>query len=184
MTTEELLALPEDGVERWLIWGHLREKRGEDVTLRNRWVSRSQAQIIGLLGQWLDRQPQPRGELYSGKICFCLRRQPDSTVDMDVAYVSAEVAARGSDDDALIVGLPVLAVEILSPSTTQEEIDEKVHLYLEVGIPLTWVVNTPFRTVTVYRPGAEPEMKNTTQELSGEPHLPGFRVSVAQVFAL
>ncbi len=27
MTTEELLALPDDGVERWLIRGRLREKR-------------------------------------------------------------------------------------------------------------------------------------------------------------
>ena len=182
MTTEELLALPEDGVERWLIRGHLREKRGEDVTRRNRWVSRIEAQMTGLLGRWLDQQPQPRGELHSGKVWFRLKRNPDSTVGIDVAYVSAEVAAR-EPNEALIEGLPILAVEILLPSTTQEEIDEKVRLFLEVGIPLTWVINTRFHTVTVYRPGAEPEMKNSTQELSAEPHLPGFRVPVAQIFA-
>jgi hypothetical protein len=34
MTTEEMLALPEDGVERWLFMGQLRER---PVTVRNRW---------------------------------------------------------------------------------------------------------------------------------------------------
>jgi hypothetical protein len=36
--------------------------------------------------------------------------------------------------------------------------------------------------VTVYRPGTEPELFNVRQELSGEPHLPGFRVPVARLF--
>ncbi len=35
----------------------------------------------------------------------------------------------------------------------------------------------------MYRPGAEPELFNALQELSAEPHLPGFRVPVAQLFA-
>ena len=30
MTTEELLAMPDDGVERWLIRGELREKRPQE----------------------------------------------------------------------------------------------------------------------------------------------------------
>jgi hypothetical protein len=34
----------------------------------------------------------------------------------------------------------------------------------------------------VYRRGSRPEMVNDAQELSGEPHLPGFRVEVAQLF--
>ena len=38
------------------------------------------------------------------------------------------------------------------------------------------------RTVTVYRPGARPETFNDAQELTAEPHLPGFRVEVARLF--
>ena len=37
MTTEELLALPEDGTDRWLIAGELRER---PMTKRNRFHSR------------------------------------------------------------------------------------------------------------------------------------------------
>ncbi len=39
MTTEELLALPEDGLDRELIRGQLREK---PMTRRNRWHSRNE----------------------------------------------------------------------------------------------------------------------------------------------
>ncbi len=45
------------------------------------------------------------------------------------------------------------------------------------------VAAEPRRTVQVIRPGAGPEMVNERQELSGEPHLPGFRVPVGQLFA-
>jgi hypothetical protein len=36
--------------------------------------------------------------------------------------------------------------------------------------------------VTVYRPGAEPETYNRLAEITAEPHLPGFRVKVADLF--
>lgn len=38
------------------------------------------------------------------------------------------------------------------------------------------------RTVLIYRTGAEPDLVNVRQELSGEPHLPAFRVAVEQLF--
>jgi Uma2 family endonuclease len=184
MTVEEFLALPdEEGVERWLIRGQLREKRGDDVTKRNRWHSKTEARIAQLLGDWLDRQPQPRGELYSGEAGFLLRRDPAAVVGIDVAYASPDVAAANPDDTTLIDGIPILAVEILSPSATEEETDEKLDLYLEVGVPLVWVVDPHFRTVMIYRPGAPPEMVNETQQLSGEPHLPVFVVPVASLFS-
>ena len=38
------------------------------------------------------------------------------------------------------------------------------------------------RTITIYRLDAEPDMINIRQELSGEPHLPGFSAA-AEIFA-
>ncbi len=178
MTTEELLALPEDGVDRELIRGQLREK---PMTRRNRWHSRIEARIAQYLQNWLDTQPEPRGLIVSGEAGFRLRRDPDSTVGIDVAYVSAEVAAFNADA-VYFDGPPVLAVEILSPSDKQEEIDEKVELYLETGVAVIWIVNPRLKTISVYRPGADPEMFNVDHELTAEPHLPGFRVKVARIF--
>lgn len=190
MTTEQLLALPDDGVERWLIRGQLREKpamvgqlRGKKMTVRNRWHSRTMIRVGYVLESWLLGQPEPRGSVLGGEAGVRLRRDPDSTVGIDVVYVSAEVAARNPNDTTLIDGAPVLAVEILSPNDTVEEIHEKIDEYLTAGVPLIWIIDPRRRTVTIYRPGQEPEFVNARQELSGEPELPGFRVRVADLFA-
>jgi Uma2 family endonuclease len=182
MTTDELLALPDDGVERWLIRGELREKRGEDVTRRNRFHSRLTTRVARFLDEWADLQPPPRGWVLSGEAGVRLRRDPDTTVGVDVVYVSAEVLTRQTDETTVIDGVPVLAVEILSPSDTWEAVNEKVDDYLAAGVALVWVIDPHRRTVTVYRPGAEPELVNVRQELSAEPHLPGFRVPASRLF--
>lgn len=179
MTAEEFLALPDDGVERWLIRGQLREK---PMTVRNRWHSRTEARVAQLLGNWLDQQPEPRGEMYSGEAGFRLAGTADSVVGIDVAYVSAELAAHHPDETTLIDGVPILAVKILSPSDTQEEIDEKLAIYNAASLPLVWLIHPRRRTVTVIRPDIEDELFNARRELSGEPHLPGFRVPVAALF--
>jgi Uma2 family endonuclease len=189
MTAEEFLALPDDGVERWLIRGKLREKPatcspgGKPMTVRNRWHSKMMTAISHFLEAWRRTQPEPRGEVLSGEAGCRLRGTADSIVGIDVAYISAEVAARPSEETALIDGVPILVVEILSPSDTQEEIDEKIDEYLRAGVALVWVIDTHDRTVTIYRPNEEPELVNVRQELTAEPHLPGFRVRVGELFA-
>jgi Uma2 family endonuclease len=178
MTTEEMLALPENGVDRELIRGKLREK---PMTMRNRRHSRVENRTGTVLENWLETRPKPRGEIVSGEAGLRLCRDPDTTVGIDVAYVSAEVAAI-EPEAAFFEGPPVLAVEIPSPSDTHQDVDEKVELFLESGVAIVWIVNPRFRTVTVYRPGAAPVMFSGTQELTAEPHLPGFRVPVDQLF--
>ena len=188
MTTEELLALPDDGVERWLIRGQLREKpigghlRERPMTVRNRVHSLIMARVALYLGQWLETQSQPRGQVLCGEAGVRLQRDPDTTVGVDIVYISAEVAAHSSPDTTLVDGIPVLAVEILSPSDTQEEVDEKIDTYLNAGVALVWVIDPHHRTVEIFRPSAAPELVNVQQELTAEPHLPGFRVSVARLF--
>src|SRR5262249_8333584 len=95
MTTADLLALPEDGMDRWLIRGELREK---PRIFRNRDHARTTARLSHLLGNWLDQQPKPRGEVLGGEAGCRLRGDPDSTVGIDVVYISAELAAQQSDD--------------------------------------------------------------------------------------
>jgi Uma2 family endonuclease len=180
MNTDELLALPEDGFERELIRGQLRER---PMTRRNPQHSEVVITVGYLLKHWLIQQPKPRGRVLGGEAGFRIRRDPDTTVGIDVAYISAELAASTPRKAGLVDGVPVLAVEVLSPYDVHEEISEKVQEYLDAGVPLIWVVDPNFRTVRVHRPGAEPELFNILQELPGEPELPGFRVSVAEIFA-
>src|SRR4051812_26260861 len=94
LTTEELLALPHNGTERWLIRGQLREQA---LTVRNRWHSRIMTRVAKFLDNWLDQQPEPRGSVLCGEAGCRLRRNPDSTVGIDVVYIGPGLAASASE---------------------------------------------------------------------------------------
>lgn len=174
-----MLAMPDDGIDRELIRGQLRER---PMTRRNRRHSRTTTKIAKHLDQWLDSQPAPRGEVLTGDAAFRLMREPETTVGIDLAYINAEISARFADDVFLIDNPPILAVEILSPSDTHEDVVEKIQLFLESGSRVVWILDPDLRTVTVHRSGAEPAFFTASQELSGDPELPGFRVKVADLF--
>jgi Uma2 family endonuclease len=179
LTTEEMLAMPENGVDRELIRGQLREK---PMIKRDRWHSRSMSRLGYLFENWLGRQPEPRGQIVVGEAGFRLRRNPDTSVGINLAYVSAEVIANTPEKTVFFEGAPTLAVEIFSPSDRHEEIAEKVRVYLEAGVAIVWLVDPEFRTVLVHRPDAAPELFNVRQEIAAEPSLPGFRIAVADIF--
>ncbi len=179
MTVEEFLALPDDGVERMLIDGRLVEM---GMTRRNRWHSNVTTRVAQFLANWLDGQPVPRGQVQTGDAGFCLPDGSESVVGIDIAYVSADVLAQQTDESSIVQGIPVLAVEVLSPSDTLENITLKMKKYRRAKVPLVWLIDTDDRTVTVYRLGAKPKLVDDTMDLSAEPELPGFTVAVARLF--
>jgi Uma2 family endonuclease len=180
MTTEQWLALPDDGVERWLINGELREA---GMTKRNWTHSNVMGILAQLLNNWKDHLPAPHGRVLVGEAGVRLRRNPDSTVGVDVAYVQPTLIPTPDSESTIIEGAPLLMVEILSPSDVQKDIDEKIDLYLENGVKLVWIVDPHDRTVTAYEAAKPPVLFNVAQELTGEPWLPGFRAPVKSLFA-
>ncbi len=181
MTAEEFDSLPEDeGVERWIINGLLYER---PMTRRSFPHSRTEAKIAYLLQLWLNQQPTPPGLVLSGEAGFCLRREPPTNVVIDLAYVTNEQIAATSPNASIIEVAPLLAVEILSPSDQSDDVLDKIEEYLRSGVLLVWRVEPRVSLITVFRPDAAPQLFNIHDELTAEPHLPGFRVAVAEIFA-
>ena len=178
MTAEDLMDCPDDGIERDLIRGELRER---PITRRDPEHSGVESTIAYFLKDWLRRNPEVGGKVHSGEAGFRLRRDPDTFVGIDVAYVSPQQVVARDRSLKFYDGPPVLAVEILSPSDQHGDVSEKVRLYLEVGT-IAWVIDPDFETVAVHRPGRKVEIFTTDHELSGEPYLPGFRVKVVEFF--
>ena len=67
----------------------------------------------------------------------------------DVAYIAA-ARYRGMDPYDNLHGAPDLAIEVLSPFNTADEMEEKAALCLENGSLEFWVVRPRAKTVTVY----------------------------------
>lgn len=178
MTTTELLALPDDGVARWLDRGVLREG-GRDR--RDRRHSQTSARLAQLLGDWLDGQPEPRGEVFGGSVGCRLERDPDTTFGIDLVYLSWRRVADQTAAFDYVEGIPTLAVDIVDHQ--DDELEERIGCYRRAGVPLIWIIVPRFQTVTVYRPNQLPESFNAQHELLGDPHLPGLRLRVASIFA-
>jgi Uma2 family endonuclease len=185
-TPEELLALPDDGVERWIIRGQLREKPSEfpeaKMTVRNRRHCGIMSIVAATIINWNRSQPKPRGEVYCGELGVLLPGR-STTVGVDVAYASPDVVAIQNDDETtLLDGVPTLTVEILSPNDTQRQIHEKVREYLKAGVPLVWIIDPDDRSVKLYRDQLPVESFNITQRLPEHPAMPGFAPTVAELF--
>ena len=152
------------------------------MTLRNRFHSLTMAEISAELVIWYRSRPKPHGRVVCGEAAVQFDPTDDTNIGVDVAYVPPDVMIRQTDDNTVIVGVPTLIVEILSPSTTVKALDDRRKVFAKYAVPVVWVVDPEDRTVTVYRHGQKPTMANDAQDLVGDPELPGFKVPVARLF--
>ncbi|HZS47087.1 MAG TPA: Uma2 family endonuclease [Blastocatellia bacterium] len=77
---------------------------------------------------------------------------------------------------------PDFVIELLSPSDSLAEIQEKMQEYIENGAQLGWLIDPRRRQVHVYRPNKEIEVLENPSELSGESVLPGFVLDLTKVW--
>ncbi|HEY2784494.1 MAG TPA: Uma2 family endonuclease [Fimbriiglobus sp.] len=78
---------------------------------------------------------------------------------------------------------PDLAVEVISDSNTKAEIDRKIGEYFRSGSKLVWVFDPNKDATEVYTSAEDVVRLAPTDVLSGDPVLPGFRLSLAELFA-
>ncbi len=78
---------------------------------------------------------------------------------------------------------PDIAIEVLSPSNTAVYIDEKISQYLAAGSKSVWIVNPDTHRVRIYRADGSHTAIEEPQSLTDEHVLPGFSLSLAELFA-
>ncbi len=77
---------------------------------------------------------------------------------------------------------PELAIEVISPSNTAGDILEKIQEYFQFGVLRVWVVYPNVRQVYVYESPSSVRVLGITDELDGGDLIPGFRLSLAELF--
>lgn len=182
MTMDEFLALPDDDIHRELIRGELREY--PNMTTRNAKHAFVASRIDYILHRWFEDHPELTGVVVSGDARCRLSNNPDSIVGIDVAIFLGEETLRVVERAGTFEGPPLLAVEVLSPSDTHENLVEKIHLYLDAQTAQLWIVDPDLQTVTIHRADGTTVLFDRHQTLTGEPELPGFQADVSTFFAL
>jgi Uma2 family endonuclease len=99
---------------------------------------------------------QKLGVLFDSSTAFKMKN--GNKRSPDISFFAKE-RLQGIEDlpTSFLEGAPDLAVEILSPGNTVEEINTKIWEYFENGTSLVWVVNPIQNYVLVYRSPTEPD---------------------------
>jgi Uma2 family endonuclease len=101
-----------------------------------------------------------------------------------VAFISwARLPGGKLPDEAIASWVPELAVEVLSVSNTLREMALKVEEYFRAGVKLVWLIDPKIQTAEEYTSPTTPRHIAKTQALDGYDELPGFSLSLKQLFA-
>jgi Uma2 family endonuclease len=81
---------------------------------------------------------------------------------IDVTWISKGRRVRAVDGNLLIIA-PEICVEVLSPSNTRSEIDEKRRLYFEAGADEVWIcgLDRSMRFFVAADPDGEPQLASS-----------------------
>jgi Uma2 family endonuclease len=175
MTADELFRMPRGHRRHELINGELRDmapagfEHGAVV-----------APLTELLSAFVRKARL--GQVLGAETGFILARNPDTVRAPDIAFVCRSRLEQTGIPAAFFPGPPDLAVEVVSPGDTHEEVEAKVDGWLDAGAQAVWVVNPRRRTVTTYRTRTAVTVLTESDLLDGGSVLPGFSCPVRDLF--
>jgi len=111
---------------------------------------------------------------------YRLSERPATWVQPDLSLLSSTRASAAGD--AYFTGAPELAVEVVSPSESAADMEEKVELLLEAGSHAVWVVYPKTRTVHVFLPGGAATVLSAKDSLTAPSLMPGWSAPVEKLF--
>ena len=100
--------------------------------------------------------------------------------DHNVYQPDVVVVREIPPEEARDVGIPLLAVEVLSPSTRRRDREVKTRHLLEAGVEEVWLVDPREGTIEVHRTGGSREVRGATPVESEA--VPGFRLTPTELF--
>jgi Uma2 family endonuclease len=113
-----------------------------------------------------------------------LRLMPGLVRLPDVAFISwNQLPSRKYPNEPIASLIPELAVEVLSDSNTRGEMERKLKEYFLAGSQVVWLVDPESRTVDVHTAPDRFVSLHEGDVLDGGNVLPGFRLSLEQLFA-
>ncbi len=154
-TLRDLHSLPDDGNKYELIRGELfvtpAPSDAHEELL---------AQLTALLVPYVERERL--GRVYHPR-AIVRRHGSEAEPDLQVRAVPAKLPSTWDE-----APLPILIVEVASPTTRRRDREHKRSFYMDLGIAEYWIVDDDERTITVARPGVPDIVCDAT--LDWHPH--------------
>lgn len=115
---------------------------------------------------------------------FFLEHDPDVLRGPDVFYVRRERIPAGGVPTKFWEIAPDMAVEVVSPSESAAEVQNKIMDYLAAGTEQVWVVFPEARTVTVHTADNLARTYRAVETFEGSGVLEGFSCPIKAFFEL
>jgi Uma2 family endonuclease len=116
----------------------------------------------------------------TGYILFKNPNGKDTVRAPDVGYIAAHRLPDGPPDGYAPVA-PDLAVEVVSPTDSADDIQSKLRDYLKYGVRMIVYVYPKSKTLNVHTPHGT-RILTTDDTFDGGDVLPGFSIAVADIF--
>ena len=175
MTTEEFLAHPLSDKKAELVRGELRVTPPPGSP-----HAYAASNLLALLV--VHVKERGLGRVFGDGAGYELVQLPRTVRVPAVSFVRSSRLPRDGAVPGLLKLAPDIAIEILSPSETASELEEKLDDYRACGTPLIWVVDPVRRTVMIVSNDAPVRWLREGDSLDGGEVIPGFVCAVAEIF--
>jgi Uma2 family endonuclease len=174
-TADELLAMPEDGMQRELVLGELRVMVPPGF---------AHGQVALEIARVLANHVKQRGlgVTVAAETGFLLASDPDTVRAPDAAFISKDRADAVGATAKYWPGPPDLAVEVVSPGDSVREVQETALAWLAAGTIAVLVLDPANQTATIYRGGGEARVHTGDDRLDLSDAVPGFTTALAPLF--
>jgi len=174
MTAEELLRIPDDGMDHELVKGELRTMpppgiRHEAIALR----------VALRFGPFIEAHEL--GVIVGGP-GFRIEHDPDTVRAPDFAFIAAGRLPAGELPAGYADFAPDLVVEVVSPSDSAVDVHEKIEQWLAAGARMALVLYPARRSMAVYRSASDIRLLGPDDVFDGADVLPGFTCLVRDLF--
>ncbi len=121
------------------------------------------------------------GKCFDSSTGFSLPKGGDRSPDAAWIPIAKWDALTPEEKQGFLPLCPDFVIELLSPSDSWKQGQQKMTEYMENGCRLGWLIDPKHKRVAIYRQGNPIEILETPAMLSGEDVLPGFSLNIQQI---
>ncbi|MEG4335203.1 MULTISPECIES: Uma2 family endonuclease [unclassified Microcoleus] len=137
----------------------------------------------GLTAQiWIWNESHKLGKVFDSSTGFKLPNGADRSPDASWVKLERWNALTSEQQKKFPPLCPDFVVELMSPSDSLKETQDKMKEYRDNGAVLGWLINRKSRQVEIYRLNQEVEVLESPANVSGEDVLPGFILNLESIW--